>query len=457
MIYVKTKIKDEKMLIQPIQNQNSYTIPKATSTSFKGDLGYKVMEKVTENGVLYNKLLPSAIKTLGLSFLGMVSVSKLKDILETFIENINVRDGDISNRDHEIEDLQKLIIEKEKDFEERTKEQNIKIDAKLAAANDLAVSAENRNKILDERAKNLEKLEADKDKAYNMREAALNKQFEEKFSELEKRELNLKEKEQTLISTENLIRQAEADKIVSAARALYGIKNPDVRFYESIAEQLVNVVSILNSTKFNNSIDPQEIAICMRNNEGVVSVEMMQYFERITKLNDKWTQNDLCRAIELIKDGSGNFDIEKSTHLISLLSWKDNDINTVIKKFEDYYINEALVSNDSGQETYKIHDETFGEILLPKDKYVQYIKLKDRLKEVESKLKSTTDSRDIANKAYYDHSKTDNPNGIWSSDRDGIVENTNKYAKEISDLTGEAAGLKERLKHLLSIYKNNHI
>ena len=53
--------------------------------------------------------------------------------------------------------------------------------------------------------------------------------------------------------------------------------------------------------------------------------------------------------------------------------------------------------------------------------------------------------------------KGDKLMGLWSADRDGVVENTNKYAKEIADLTGEAAGLKERLKHLLSIYKNNHI
>lgn len=53
--------------------------------------------------------------------------------------------------------------------------------------------------------------------------------------------------------------------------------------------------------------------------------------------------------------------------------------------------------------------------------------------------------------------KGDKLMGLWSADRDGVVENTNKYAKEISDLSGEAAKLKDRLQYLLSIQKNNHI
>ena len=74
------------MLIQPITNYKYNNIKTTNQNpSFQGQLGEKVLQEITAKTPIKDML-----KKLGIGSLGLVSVAKLKDILETWTTSFQV-------------------------------------------------------------------------------------------------------------------------------------------------------------------------------------------------------------------------------------------------------------------------------------------------------------------------------------------------------------------------------
>ena len=132
-----------------------------------------------------------------------------------------------------------------------------------------------------------------------------------------------------------LLKQAEVDNILSSARVLYDVKNPDENNYSSIGEQLIVLTPILNKNRNKirntNSTTPTDIAKALQNKDGVINSNMIQFLSRILDMNRTLTQEDLLEAINLVKDEGGNLDINKSAQMIALNGYGDNGITVVLE------------------------------------------------------------------------------------------------------------------------------
>lgn len=274
------------MLIQPIAKQscyNNYQLKHQNPPqSFKGTLGKKVLQELVDSGVKDKAGISEVLTKLGIGTFGLLSLAKLKDILESIIElNYNLLD------------TQQTKLKEE--YQTRSK--------KLASEEETVAA---------------------------------------KIEELTEWQKELEGQEQAITNTERLMRQAEIDTVKSATMVFYGIEDPDITSYNSIGEQCLQISSTLNTLPkvkiLNlNSTTLQELAIAMQNNEGVFTADTMKFLKRIACMHD-FNINDLVTTMYIVKDANGNIDMNKSTHCLALYSLNNSKLDLINRELAKFYI-----------------------------------------------------------------------------------------------------------------------
>lgn len=406
------------MLIQSIQSNNNYQAYNRNNIGFKGELGQKVVQKMSESD---NADVSEIMKNLGIGNMGIVSSSKVKDILEEIAKKnaqLNAKEKEFDARE---KDQNEQIAEKQRQLDGKQKQ----LDTREEFLNKLEQSI-----VKDTREKETEIIRAEEqEKAYN--------ELADKFTEIANTEAALDKREQALVSAESIMKQAEKDQLESAFRAKYGIKDPDVKEYASIAEQVVVLTEILNKNKGSvTGAEPQELAVRMRNNEGVMSEDNVKYLERLLKVRQGWIKESLCTAIDFGKDDSGNLDTEKSAHLLSLLAFDGNNIPKALTKFSEYY--------NCGGRVCEINNSRLGHTFLTSTGLKQYQEHYNAAQQLDVKiarLKRTADEsyedrsfetfcRYGTVKRFYSHSE---------SERRQMFEKIERYEQEKDRLLGQKA------------------
>ena len=376
------------MLIQSIQSYNSYQVKnRNTKPNFKGELGEKVVKDIEALG--YDSYeydsVSKIMKNNGVGSMGLVSTSKVKDILhEVAINNLRVQlrakelDEKENSFDKRMNEIRKDLYNKElelnsreknaeKLFEERNKkldERESLIDKKETAfkkqeelKNQEFIQKEAELKELEQKITNETKKEVtetvrnevtetirkeEKEKAYN--------DLADKYSEiantevaLDKRAQALDKREQSIINAESIMKQAEIDKIKGDLRVLYDIDDDNLQSYDSFGEQMIMVSDVFNRHHFALKSDPNPeildtVTDILRNNEGGMDKNTVIFLERILRTSDqKVSYPDLCSLALIAKDDAGNLDLEKSCYIIASLSCRNSDPREAIDACLKHY------------------------------------------------------------------------------------------------------------------------
>ena len=352
------------MLIQTIPYNSNYQFKNKTTPSFRGKLGKKVVREISKSE---NADVSKIMKNLGLGNMGFVSSSKVKDILEEVAKNnekIKSREEELERKelsfDQRMHKIQEELYEKEQEMnDEIEKKQNQLreqekefVEQKEAVQKELEQKEENlleqakiRKNELEAKEKELNGLEQKikneirENETEAIRKEEKEKAFEnlaDKYTEIARTEAELDKREHALISTENIMKQAEIDKIKGDLRILYGIKEDSIQEYSSFGEQMVMVLDILNRHKsaLSSAPNPEEldtITDILRNNEGSIDKNMLTFIERILKTVDgKINFQKLCGLVHVAKDKQGNLDFEKSCYIIASLSCKEGSTKEVM-------------------------------------------------------------------------------------------------------------------------------
>lgn len=305
------------MLVRSTTNQinyNNYQPQKVNkNTSFKGKLGEKVLKEIPPLSVKSEKETAEILKKLGIGFLGLVSLSKLKDILDTYTTKLHGSEIHVSCLQDENKNLRKEMDQTTQKVEERNKE----IDKKIAEA----------NQKLDERSQKLNIIET----SFNERSAKKSKELDEREAELNKRVEDVEfiedmYKEKALKNAEALYqdRMANVEKMEDDLRALYGKEAPENAEIRGEGEQMVAVAAIINDKKYQlKNVPPSapiEITKALQNKEGVIYPEAFTFLRRILSVQNNCTISDLPSAIRLVKDEKGNINPAEAAKFIAVCS-----------------------------------------------------------------------------------------------------------------------------------------
>ena len=172
--------------------------------------------------------------------------------------------------------------------------------------------------------------------------------------------------------------------------------------------------------------------------------------ERILGMNESCTSNDLIKAIRIVKDDFGKLDVEKYAHFISLLSFNKNTIASVADNMSKFY-NTSPDANSDSISTYEVTDDSLGRISLPKDAYIEYMKLKGELDSLSQQIENMLSSRDkqIANlqsqeKYWYNRcSGVNNPYVIQQNDL------LREYEGKLSEINTQISEIKNKMTQIL--------
>ena len=238
------------MLIQPITNYKYNNIKTTNQNpSFQGQLGEKVLQEITAKTPIKDML-----KKLGIGTLGLVSVAKLKDILETWTTSFQVNTKIVEDLNSDLQQTQQELKIKSAEFvtqKDKLKTKEISLNQREKRLNVLSSSNEklrdelyNKESLLRHKANELNYKEED----CNTRQTALEKQEKKlelkeksmaeairkevtaqiRAEEQKKAEENvinimnaLEERESAITNAENLIKDAEIENIKNEFRAIY--------------------------------------------------------------------------------------------------------------------------------------------------------------------------------------------------------------------------------------------
>lgn len=330
------------MLIQPITSHYSYSKIQSRNSvpTFKGELGVKVLKEITVSGAKDSAGIAGVLKKLGLGFLGLISISKLKDILEPFVSRFNNFEEEMKNKENGLR-AQELIFEADKKaFQEEIESQKQAFEEEMASQK--------------------QAFEADK-KAHQKELASQKQAFEAdkkaQQEKLSKRMEELAKKENALNNVEHLLRQGEIDELKSSIMVAYGIvATTDVKSYDSAGEQTLQVIDIINKNKKPSAqngvsvenMDEDNIARLvrtMRNKDGKITPDMLNTLRKITAMHD-YDMDRLIPIMLVLKDNFGEIDFNKMAYFIALYSLEKATITSVAKNLvKEYNMSDEMFIN----------------------------------------------------------------------------------------------------------------
>lgn len=365
------------MFVQPVINPNyhtNYTANKTNAVSFKSANGARVLNQITKNNIRNQAGILEVLKKLGFGTLGVISLAKVAEILEEIPNEFAImkNETDAKMYEHEEElNTQRLAFEDEKrianeNFENEKQTAFAELEAKKQTFEQKMKTAQEelesqKQAFTQEKASEEEKLETAKQTFANEKKAAeeklesqrqafaqekqaaeddlaLQKQNFETYKNAGEEKLNqrkeqLNQREEALNKAECTLNEPEKNRIISATRTLYGLKGEELKSYDSYAEQLEGLNSLLSKqkdrVKTQDAGTLQSIVKTMQNKEGIVSNEMMKFVENIFSASEEVYVNELQVVIALAKDSLGNLDMEKAAAIVSEL--KTNTDNNSIK------------------------------------------------------------------------------------------------------------------------------
>ena len=347
------------MLIQPITNYKYNNIKTTNQNpSFQGQLGEKVLQEITAKTPIKDML-----KKLGIGTLGLVSVAKLKDILETWTTSFQVNTKIVEDLNSDLQQTQQELKIKSAEFvtqKDKLKTKEISLNQREKRLNVLSSSNEklrnelyNKESLLRHKANELNYKEED----CNTRQTALEKQEknlelkeksmaeairkevtaqiraeeEEKaekrisniINALNEREQELNNREKTLLNTEALIKDAEIEKIKNEFRVIFNNnnKNFEMNNATSFPLQLYAVTKMLKALDWrtNSSIFYERLVKVMQNKEEIITNEMFQFVKNYVGHKLRLSHEDLLVSIVIMKDKNGNLDTERATHALAIV------------------------------------------------------------------------------------------------------------------------------------------
>lgn len=346
------------MLIQPITNQKYNNIKTTNQNpSFQGQLGEKVLQEITAKTPIKDML-----KKLGIGTLGLVSVAKLKDILETWTTSFQVNTKIVEDLNSDLQQTQQELKIKSAEFvtqKEKLKTKEISLNQREKRLNVLSSSNEklrdelyNKESLLRHKANELNYKEED----CNTRQTALEKQEknlelkeksmaeairkevtaqirieeEEKaekrisniINALNEREQELNDREKTLLNTETFIKDAEIEKIKNEFRVIYNDdENIEINNATTFSLQLYAVTKMLKAFgwKTNSPIFYERLVKVMQNKEEIITNEMFQFVKNYVGHKLRLSHEDLLVSIVIMKDKNGNLDTERATHALAIV------------------------------------------------------------------------------------------------------------------------------------------
>ncbi|MBR1460759.1 hypothetical protein IJ596_03895 [bacterium] len=332
------------MLLQsiPSQNYNRYTYTLSqkpqNAMSFSGELGDKFIENVQENNNMSDEDLTKRMQDHG--FLQTrfghtyMPKSSLKDLLESLCEALKNQNK----------------AEREADESVKTTEtRHSALRKEVENATNLVIKTETeqiRAQIMTDLQKRVEELQQ-RDAQLQKKDAALNDRLKGFSINKDKIDENME----------------------SAFRVVNGIENSEVSLYKNIGEQLYVVGKSIKSHKNKltnkSSSTLVEIAKVMQNNEGNISVDMIDFVDKALEAQNMTVKN-LKSAISMVKDENGNINPEKAN--VFLTCHKVINPSRVKPDFEKIY--QVLLTEMQNNEG-KIPDQTvkFLENLLKADEY----------------------------------------------------------------------------------------
>ena len=368
------------MQIQTISNQLYYqkykSSPKNNNPNFKGELGDRVLQKLTPADDKDNTDISKVFKELGIGSMGVVSTRKVQDILESVLrEKADYEERYKSQRqaletqresfqkerqafktnkilkENNLNNIKCELNKKEKQLELQKQAFETEKQAHDKNLNLRQQELKKRNAQLDNREKELNKLEQKiiRDTRKNTTESIRQEEkdaaisaLSEKYLEVAKQEAALAKKENDLINTENILKDSEVEKLLSDFRAYHGIDDPKVTSYDNFAEQMVNITQILNNQgnrlKGVSASTPTNLIKLLQDDDGVITQKKLQFMERILKTSKICDTQDLADAINIVINNSDNMDdFSKATHFISLLSLNNVSFVAAVKSFSEYY------------------------------------------------------------------------------------------------------------------------
>lgn len=359
------------MLIQPNINPNYYSNYRVSRNnnpvSFKSANGARVLNQITKNNIRSKAGITELLKKLGFGTLGMISLAQVAEILEEIPNEFaimkNETDAKMYEHDEELK-AQRQEFEDEKriakeNFENEKQTASAELESQKQAFADEMKTAqeelESQKQTFVQDKKNAEdKLETDRQTFANKMKTAQEeletqkqafaqdkKNAEDKLETARQtfeqyktaKEEEIRTREETVKVGECTLNKPERDRIISATRALYGLKDTELKSYDSYAEQLEGLNSLLSKqkdrVKTQDADALQSIVKTMQNKEGIVSNEMMKFVENIFSASEEVYVNELQVVIALAKDSLGNLDTEKAAAIVSEL--KTNTDNNSIK------------------------------------------------------------------------------------------------------------------------------
>lgn len=366
-----------------------------------------VLKEISKEEVKNKKGIKKLLEKIRLGAFGFISLKLLNFILYEFSDEIYCRKREIKKltksldtANSDLDEAKTKITNLEYELGEQTEHYG-KLDEREAAL-------KTKENSLSERLTAVQKREEDvqaKEQSLNKREQNIEKTtvarvtgqirkeeqdkagkaYEERIKDLETKEQSLNEKEKVLINTENIIRQAEVEKIKGELRVLYGIQDTENKNYSSFGEQMVVVASILNnSSSFDSKsqLTLRYITESLRDNEGIITSEKLQFLERILNLDDEIKEGYLHSFMCLAQDESGNLDSEKAAYLLAALSWNKEGHQKVIDDFAEYYHLKSTYENQPKEELFMalINQAVFDENM-PDTELLEKIKNFDYLQE----------------------------------------------------------------------------
>ena len=372
------------MLIQPNINPNYYSNYRVNRTlvSFKSTNGARVLAQITKNNIRSKAGITELLKKLGFGTLGMISLAKVAEILEEIPNEFAIMKNETDAKMYE-HDEELKIQRQEFEDEKRIAKENFENEKQTASAE----LESQKQTFADEMKTAQEELESqkqtfaqDKKNAEDKLETA--RQTFEQYKTAKEEELRTRE--ETVKVGECTLNKPERDRIISATRALYGLKDTELKSYDSYAEQLEGLNSLLSKQK--DRVKTQDadalkaIVKSMQNKEGIVSNEMMKFVENIFSASEEVYVNELQVVLALAKDSLGNIDTEKAATIVSEL--KTNTDNNSIK---------ALINN-----IYSVSD--LKDVVINSEDMDKYNELQAELKKLMQEKNNINQSMDSKTK-----------------------------------------------------------
>ncbi len=302
------------MKIQQITNNNNYNVQtKNNAVDFKGELGKRVLQNFLDKEVTDSAGVEKLLKALKIGSFGLVAFSKVTDILlelfgrissdKNVIANFNTQESNLKQREKQLNTKQTELDRQQKAFDNLVQEKNAALDKKVGE---------------------------------------LSQQLTQRANQLTKRENDLNSQMKSFFNTQQLVQQAEIDRIFGDARVLYNHRDPNIKIYASLGEQCRELALIFENANdvriYNfNSKTLNNLAKCLQDNDGFITNETLEFIQKVVSMRD-FDVKDLYITIRLLKDDYGNIDRTKFAHFLALYSIKNSSLSSTNAVLAEEYI-----------------------------------------------------------------------------------------------------------------------